>query len=150
MMVWFSKVLTCHGMNSVLLGIGSGIFILRPSHQGCRKLPLFSFVFYYTNNINAVHESESMNTFLGVTSSHRFLVSTCYGDPGLGNFFSLMDAANILHNGEMHFSFRILNFYPQTWSRNQPFSSNDSVLVLCPHWIDYICVKESILGHSVS
>lgn len=94
-------------MNSVQLGIGSGIFRLKPTHLGCRKFPLFSFVFHYINNMNAVHESESMNAFPGTTSSLRFLANTRYGDPGLGNFFSLMDVANILHNGEMHFSFEV-------------------------------------------
>lgn len=94
-------------MNSLWLGIGSRIFRLKPTHLGCRKFPLFSFIFYYINNVNAVHESESMYTFPGVISSHRFLVNTRYGDPDLGDFFFLMDSTNILPNGEMHFSFGI-------------------------------------------
>lgn len=59
--------------------------------------------------MNAVHESESVNTFPGVTSGHGFLMSTHYGDLGLEDFFFfLMGATNILHNEEIwHFSFGI-------------------------------------------
>lgn len=63
------------------------------------------------------------------------------------------DAADTLHNGEVNFQFRSYRYHPQIWSRNQPFSSNDSApffFFFNLWWRDCISIKEFVLGQIVS